>query len=328
MPDNSKFCTNCGMPADGSKKELRNNPGDIHEIGRLDQNSDTEGLDKQGDKGISEQSPDMDASGKAGAAKAKVSLLKPTKALEDVASPSANVINDTPTRAEEKAGGLKISNFNIFLAIVLLIGVGFLIAYANLRDRSGEASAHTESFVEYNLGEDAYEPAAYVPEETPAYADTYPETTATYSSGEPFSMSNIVSVTSSSHLVEGGRVHSVERIIDGDYATAWSEGVSGYGEGESIVIRFDKEYVIHGISMASGYHKSEDLYYKNGRPMTLRINIVGEDSIYWTLEDKGLYTQNLVFNKAISTDAIEIVLVNAYPGSKYEDTCISELLIF
>ena len=68
--------------------------------------------------------------------------------------------------------------------------------------------------------------------------------------------SQTIQIAASSALREGGTLHGPGNAFDGNWNTAWIEGVSGYGSGEYLVIGFPAGTAIHGLGIAAGYHKS------------------------------------------------------------------------
>ena len=137
----------------------------------------------------------------------------------------------------------------------------------------------------------------------------------------------VVRATSSSALKESDRVYSASNIVDGDNTTCWADGVSGLGIGESITISFDKNYEINGFRIFNGHQKSEDLFNKNSRPIALRvIGSDGSNEVY-SFEDT-IYEQDVTFKKPINVNSIKLVIEKVARGSKYEDTCIAEVIFF
>ncbi len=134
-------------------------------------------------------------------------------------------------------------------------------------------------------------------------------------------------VSSSSALKEGDKVYSASNIVDGDMKTCWADGVPGLGVGESITINFDKNYVVNGFRIFTGHHKSDDLFYKNSRPIALRvIGSDGSNEVY-NLED-SIYEDDVYFKKPINVTSLKLVIEKVARGTKYEDTCIAEVSFF
>lgn len=143
------------------------------------------------------------------------------------------------------------------------------------------------------------------------------------------SANHITGIYASSELEEEqyNAIHYATNIFDGDTFTAWSEGVDGPGIGEKLVISFDEECEISGISILNGYQKSENLYYKNARPSDMEIifsdgnkeNIHIHDEMGW---------ETIQFSETYVSSSMTIVITDVYDGSKYEDTLITELELF
>lgn len=143
----------------------------------------------------------------------------------------------------------------------------------------------------------------------------------------------IVSVEASSHLEEyyqstGHLYHVAENVLDGSYRTAWVENAPGNGVGEWIQLNFDSNHAINGIEISNGYKKSESLYAKNSRAKRIRLYFSDDSSQEFDLEDEFMGIQRLQFNAPVVTNYIRIELVDMYQGTKYEDTCITELSVY
>lgn len=142
------------------------------------------------------------------------------------------------------------------------------------------------------------------------------------------SMKNIVNVSATSMLSENGMSHSADRLIDGNLSTAWVEGVGGTGQGESFSLNFDGTYMVQGITIWSGYQKSEYAYYNNARPEEISVEFSDGEKESYTLEDCYGKSQEITFSEAKESSLIKVTIESVYEGSKYEDTCISEIQIY
>lgn len=140
-------------------------------------------------------------------------------------------------------------------------------------------------------------------------------------------MKGVSGTSSSSALKDGDTVYSASNIVDMNGHTCWADGVAGLGIGESITINFNQKYNISGFRIFNGYQKTQDLFNKNSRPTALRvIGSDGSNEVY-NIED-SIYEQDIYFDKMISVNSIKLVIEKVARGSKYEDTCISEVIFF
>ena len=147
------------------------------------------------------------------------------------------------------------------------------------------------------------------------------------STTEPFGKNSKAYASASSELSERNMTHTASRILDGVLSNAWVEGIAGQGIGETVTITFDKTYKIEGFDIYAGYHKSKDLYLKNSRPKELKISFSDGTSEKYELKDI-MEKQGIVFSNPHETSFITIEILSVFSGSKYEDTVISEIIIY
>jgi hypothetical protein len=116
--------------------------------------------------------------------------------------------------------------------------------------------------------------------------------------------------------------YPTSNMTDFDLQSAWVEGANGLGIGEWITVNFDKTYMVAELIVFPGYGKSEELFYANGRLKEIKLRF-GESSKTFTFADR-FYAQSISINANISN--LKIIVKDAYPGTKYEDVCISEIM--
>ena len=177
---------------------------------------------------------------------------------------------------------------------------------------------------------------------------------------------------------EGVGKYHPGNLFDNKPATAWVEGVKGYGKNECIYIA-NRKGLPEKLIIENGYQKSEGIYQANSRPKKIRISLLnaftlpGEETeqfrlfralpadlyIDKVLEDKtGSQSVELTFAreeiekiKEIHTQrflndfkdkiaeiknmcadcpekptyfpVLKIEILDVYPGTKWDDTCIS-----
>lgn len=142
--------------------------------------------------------------------------------------------------------------------------------------------------------------------------------------------------------------------VDGNNATAWVEGAADNGKGELLVItRLD---LSKKLEILSGFGKSQTLFVANNRPKTINIHVVrakpqgggqSQCGSYFealkimasstvTLKDANqfqplpipLFKKETYSYQGEAWDYhywLMIELIDVYPGTKYKDTCISEV---
>lgn len=110
-------------------------------------------------------------------------------------------------------------------------------------------------------------------------------------------------------MSQNGNNYKADNLIDGDFNTAWSEGVSGYGEGETITISLKGSYLVSELSINGGYQKSEKAYYKYSRPKEILLCFSNGQECRETLYDIiGKQTVNFVY--PVETDYVKIKILS------------------
>lgn len=128
-----------------------------------------------------------------------------------------------------------------------------------------------------------------------------------------------------------------DKLIDGNISTPWVEGVDGNGEGQTIVLHLAAPEQVYGILVYGGYLESEYLYEINGKPTNIRVDfgngavVEQELSNGFQLQEGSITLQwpdRVQLPHSVVTDTITITILEAEAGSKYQDTCISEVTVF
>lgn len=145
--------------------------------------------------------------------------------------------------------------------------------------------------------------------------------------------SHIINVSSSSHLEnqtysDKTYVYTAEKAFDKDMSSCWSEGLDGYGVGESITVSFDNIYEVSEISIWNGLCTNEDLYNKNSRLHNFTV-ILSDGSRYDFECSDGWDKRNQIFSfdGSVKSSSLTIIIQSVYEGEKYKDTCISEISV-
>ncbi len=115
-------------------------------------------------------------------------------------------------------------------------------------------------------------------------------------------------------------------LFDGNTSTAWVEGEEGQGEGSTLQLDFLSTGVeIDRIMIASGYQRSGEHFLQNSRPRDVTVSLNdGRQTFEFTLEDSP-GVQTLQLGKSVLVKDLKLRINSVYPGTRYQDTCISEL---
>lgn len=161
----------------------------------------------------------------------------------------------------------------------------------------------------------------------------------------PYEYGVRVNAKADSELKEGETVYSAKNLFDGNYSTPWVEGASDFGKNQKIKIKLygtaskysaGNYYAVTHLYLLNGFRKTEKTYYENNRVKTLKLWVNGKDCGTVELKDKPYkaindfnfaYEADLVTTRLGSVETIEIEILDVYKGTKYNDTCISEIVI-
>ena len=161
-----------------------------------------------------------------------------------------------------------------------------------------------------------------------------------------YSYGNRFRAKATSELKEKTTTYSADNLHDGDYTTPWVEASPDFGSKDIVTIslygnpeKFSSYYYtnITHLYILNGFRKNEKTYYENNRVKKIRIVAQGKSFGEYTLKDRPFKEVN-DFNFAYEADLIElntpllpdnfiIEILEVYPGTKYNDTCISEIVI-
>lgn len=144
---------------------------------------------------------------------------------------------------------------------------------------------------------------------------------------EEVSTSDISSITASSVLTDSLSTHYARLICDGNTSTAWTESVDGPGIGEFITIKFNGTYKMTNMRIYAGYQKTAVLYRANNRPKQITLTFSDGSQQVYTLTDQE-NAQTIKLDQAVDTQSVKITIDSVYKGTKYDDTCISEVELY
>lgn len=144
-----------------------------------------------------------------------------------------------------------------------------------------------------------------------------------------------IEVAASSFLTEkSGLRHPPLQAHDQSMDQVWSEGADGNGIGESLTFTFtttEKDTTGLGVTscaIASGHQGSEKLFRQNARPRVIELSYNGEPVARLRLGD-AMGLQRFEIPKLVlerpSRHRIRLKIIEVYPGTHFEDTCIAEV---
>ena len=99
------------------------------------------------------------------------------------------------------------------------------------------------------------------------------------------------------------------------------------------MLTFPGTIEVHRIGLEIGYDRDEDdafrnrnLFVFNNRMKRATINFSNGEHIELSLGDeRGVQMKDIV---PMETTYVQVVIVEVYPGSKYEDTCLAEIEVW
>lgn len=159
-----------------------------------------------------------------------------------------------------------------------------------------------------------------------SYWSTTDEGDGWYNAGGPDTV-----IASSSLKNQGKYTYDATNAHDYSLKTIWSEGVKGYGIGEYLLYKFREGAPrITTIYIANGCVQSKSLYQANSRVKKLKVYFDGKPIAILNLKDiQGVQTFDLgtlgydpASEKAWT---LKFEIMEVYPGTKYDDTVISEI---
>jgi hypothetical protein len=142
---------------------------------------------------------------------------------------------------------------------------------------------------------------------------------------------------SSEMAPEGKATYKADNAHDFDKDTAWIPQKGDYGIGQylSYEFNFDKEKDYNGrlgvtkVLLANGYKKSRNLWAANSRVKKIRMYLNGTPYRDLMLLD-SFEIQTIDIGKIMfpqhKTTVLKFEILEVYPGKKYKETAISELV--
>lgn len=136
----------------------------------------------------------------------------------------------------------------------------------------------------------------------------------------------VIAANASSTIQQNDVNNDAMLLFDGKDDTSWQEGATGYGIGEYVSFSFDITYEVKYIAVKLGNWKNSKYYYGNAKPKTMTF-ILGDFTGQVMFPDEQA-KQWVELSEPIYADSMRIVIDEVYPGTSWEDTCISEIEVY
>ena len=135
----------------------------------------------------------------------------------------------------------------------------------------------------------------------------------------------VTATAPSSRAPIGANRYTAPMAIDGDSGTAWVEGGSGAGIGQSITLTLSRPARVARIRIAPGYFKNSTIWSKNNRLSRATIALDDGRRLPASFEDAMRVQTVAVGGGPVSS--ITITIEDAYLGGDALDTAISEIVV-
>lgn len=124
---------------------------------------------------------------------------------------------------------------------------------------------------------------------------------------------------------EGEEKFGPERFVEGGEKGGWCEGVTGYGIGEAVTLRFKPAVRVQEFSFVNGNSKSEEAFRNNSRVKHLRIQTSDGFATVVTVPDTR-DAHVIKLPRPVKPQWVRFSIGEVYPGARGGDTCISAIL--
>ncbi|MBR4389399.1 MAG: hypothetical protein IKT00_09510 [Prevotella sp.] len=221
----------------------------------------------------------------------------------------------------------------VIIGLLTIIGICPILGQPRHIQPNGIAQLPTASYAEYiRLAErDAQSKSLTarerkIVEDYTVYDDLYAGYCSWYCGGE------VLKVTATSCLHPIGKFsYDASHAHDFDHESVWAEGAKGQGIGESLTYEFAGGCPrITTVNILNGHVKSEKAWRENSRVKELLVYYNGMPYAILDLQNSRTLQSFDVgvlgfHDPAAKNWTLKFEILSVYPGTKYEDTVISEL---
>lgn len=230
----------------------------------------------------------------------------------------------------------KITVFNIVTGVFVVgvVATVAVIGVPKIRDSMEKNKVEQEVTLTAEAEPEAEDIEVYksenTPTPTPTNTLTSEPTQASLMAGEPdlsaYYRVPVIAANASSTITQQGTNNNPMLLFDGMDDTTWQEGVNGYGINENVAFSFDAAAKVKYIGFKLGNWKNDKYYFGNAKPKTMtltfgdysgQVTFTGERRVEW-----------VEVNHALNSDSMRITINDVYPGTSWEDTCITEIMVY
>jgi hypothetical protein len=113
-----------------------------------------------------------------------------------------------------------------------------------------------------------------------------------------------------------------------DPNSCWAEGVTGNGEGEWLELNATVPVLLDTLEITNGLATSDALFRANNRIKKIDLSVNGAEPVAVQLPDQmDPFKIKLPESKDV-VRTIRLTIREVYPGTKYQDTCITRIRLF
>lgn len=141
-----------------------------------------------------------------------------------------------------------------------------------------------------------------------------------------YSVITCTDAAATNYLIGSSVSYPAWNAFDGETTTCWQDGVEGNGEGTELTATLSEVCNLQYIVIYNGQTVNEDKFRKNGRVAQLEIGNGQFTEVIKLPDENNPVAVKLDGWENISTVTFKINSV--YSGSKYLDTCISEIIFY
>jgi hypothetical protein len=133
---------------------------------------------------------------------------------------------------------------------------------------------------------------------------------------------------SASSTLEPAQAYSPANLFDARKEFVWAEGnKTGAGEGETLNFDFGEPVNISAIQIWNGYQRSDEHYAANARLRNFEFGASDGTAGSYTLRDTKA-GQKIELGAPVKGRQFTLKINSVYPGSRYKDMVISEMVFF